>query len=237
MLEKLFESLDEKVFTPELKDSLVESFNDAVEAKVQDKIDELSEKSEEHIDLLSEKAEDFKTMLEEEAKEKEEALLEQVDMYLEKVVDEFIVEAEEKLETNLVNEKADLMVEAFDTMLVAGGVDVQKIVEAKEETEAEHKLEESIEKYDALIEENIRLEKENAELIKLGVIAEMSAGMSILEAEKFTELAELVEFEKSEEYAEKLNLIKENIKEDTGANPEDKRIDEDVKPKNYSHLI
>ena len=238
MIEKLFESLDKKVFTDELKEGLLTSFNEAVEAKVQDEIETLSEKSEAHIDLLSEKAEEFKEMLAEETQAKEEALLEQVDAYLEKIVEEFVAEAEEQLDANLVNEKADLMIEAFDSMLVAGGVEVQKIVEAKEETEAEHKLEESTEKYDALVEENIKLERENETLIQMGVINEMKDGLSMVEAEKFEELAAIVEFEKSEAYADKLNLIKENVKSGVGEKTDEVLNESKSKShKAYSHLI
>ena len=56
MLEKLFESLDEKVFTAELKEALEAQFNEAVEtkaaliaeAKIADAVEELNEKNEAH---------------------------------------------------------------------------------------------------------------------------------------------------------------------------------------------
>lgn len=233
MIEKLFESLDEKVFTDELKESLSTAFNEAVETKsvelAEAKVAEKETELQEAFDAQKEE------MLKE-AAEKEEALLEQVDAYLEKVVDDFMVEAKEQLGESIKAEKADLMVEAFESMLVAGGVNVAKIVEAKEDGSVEAKLEESVAKYDVLVEENISLEKENENLIKMGVIAEMKEGLSIVESEKFTKLAAIVEFSKDEEYANKLETIKESVK---GAKVDTTKVDESLNEdaKDYSHLI
>lgn len=235
MIDKIFESLDEKVFTDELKESLEASFNEAVEMKA-------VELAEAKIDELSEKADEFKATLVEEYEAKEEKLIESVDAYLEKVVEEFIAEAKESLDENLKAEKADMVIEAFDSMLIATGTKVSEIVEAKEASDVENKLAESIEKYDALIEENIAKEKEIANLIKMGVIAEMKEGLSIVEAEKFAKLADLVEFSKDETYATKLETIKESVK---GAKSEDKtedKVNEDVKDvkeskSSFAHLI
>ena len=132
------------------------------------------------------------------------------------------------------------MIEAFDAMLTAGGVEVAKIVEAKEADDVETKLAESVEKYDDLVEEVIDLKKENDKLIKMGVIAEMKEGLSIVEAEKFAKLADLVEFSKDEGYLSKLETIKESVK---GAKEE--KVDESLNENNketkptvsYSHLL
>ena len=213
MLEKLFESLDEKVFTPELKDALEVQFNEAVEAKaatvadekIEEAVESLNEKSEQHIEFLSEKAEEFVAM-------KQAEMVESLDKYLDRIVSEFMSEAKEALEESVKSEKADMIIEAFDSMLTATGVEVAKIVEAKDESAVELKLEESVAKYDSLVEENIALKETNETLIKMGVINEMKEGLSIVEAEKFVKLADLVEFTKDEAFAEKLETIKESVK-------------------------
>ncbi|MEN8718492.1 MAG: hypothetical protein ABF301_07545 [Sulfurovum sp.] len=213
MLEKLFESLDAKVFTPELKESLEAQFNEAVEIKakviaeerIEEEIDALNEKAEEHIEMLNEKAEEYIEM-------KQAEMIESLDKYLERVVEEFIDEAKISLDESLKSEKADMIIEAFDAMLVSTGVEVAKIVEAKDESSIENKLEESVEKYDALIDENISLKEENEKLIKMGVIAEMTEGLSLVESDKFKKLADLVEFSKDAAFAEKLETIKESVK-------------------------
>ena len=213
MLEKLFESLDEKVFTPELKKALEAQFNEAVEtkaesiaeAKIEEEIDSLNEKAEQHVEFLNKKAEEYIAM-------KQAEMVESLDKYLERVVDKFVAEAKDLLAESVKSEKADMIIEAFDAMLVATGVQVAKIVEAKDETAIETKLAESTTKYDALVEENIALSEENKKLIKMGVISELKEGLSLVEAEKFEKLAELVEFSKSGEFLTKLTTIKESVK-------------------------
>lgn len=213
MLEKLFESLDEKVFTPELKKALEAQFNEAVEtkaesiaeAKIEEEIDSLNEKAEQHVEFLNKKAEEYIAM-------KQSEMVESLDKYLERVVDKFVAEAKDLLAESVKSEKADMIIEAFDAMLVATGVQVAKIVEAKDETAIETKLAENTVKYDALVEENIALSEENKKLIKMGVISELKEGLSLVEAEKFEKLAELVEFSKSGEFLTKLTTIKESVK-------------------------
>lgn len=213
MLEKLFESLDENVFTAELKESLEAQFNEAVEAKaaiiadekIEEATDSLNEKSEAHIDFLNEKADQY-------VAQKQSEMVDSLDKYLDRVVEEFVSEAKDALNESVKSEKADMIIEAFDSMLTATGVEVAKIVEAKDNSAVENKLEESVEKYDSLVEELIALKDENETLIKMGVISELKEGLSIVEAEKFVKLAGLVEFTKDEAFAEKLETIKESVK-------------------------
>jgi len=242
MLEKLFESLDENVFTKELKESLEAQFNEAVEAKaasiasekIDEKVDSLNEKSEEHIDFLNEKADQYVEL-------KTQELIESLDKYLERVVEEFLKDAKGALDESIKSEKADMIIEAFDSMLIATGVEVSKIVEAKDDSDVQKKLDESVEKYDSLVEENIGLKDENETLIKMGVVNEMKEGLSIVEAEKFEKLAGLVEFTKDEEFAGKLETIKESIKgvvedEDLSESVDDSEKD-DVKKPAWAHLV
>ena len=179
------------------------------DAKIEEKIAELDEKSEEYINT------------------KTEEMLENVDKYLDRIVEEFVAEAADKLEESLKSEKADMIIEAFDAMLIATGVEVSKIVEAKDETEAEAKLAESIEKYDALVEENISLKESNEKLLKSGIILELKEGLSLVEAQKFERLAHIVDFSSSEKYLEKLQTIKESVK----AKPSVEKIEEKVEDK------
>jgi len=258
-MNKLFESLDEKVFTDELKKDLTEQFESAVEAKASElaeineaKVQELvevkaieiaAEKIEEKVQELEEKAEEFQAILEQEMNEKEETLLNQVDAYLEKVVDEFVAEAKETLDEAKKAEKSDMIIEAMEAMVVATGVDIMKITEAKDSTDAELKLTEKTKKYDELVEENIKLQKEADSLMKLGIIAELKEGMSVIEAEKFGKLADLVEFSKDSDYISKLETIKESIGTQKSEKIEEKaeeKLEEKTKTSvttSFSHLI
>jgi hypothetical protein len=224
MLTKLFEALDEKVFTAEMKESMEVQFNEAVEAKAQtlaeelasEKISEVIDSMTERVELLEAKQEDaiaeVKATLEEEFAEKETAIVESIDKYLDKAIAEFIAEAQAELAESVKSEKAELVIDALSAMMVAAGVEVSKIVEAKEESEIETKLAESIAKYDALVEETIAKDKEIDDLIKIGVIGELKEGLTLVESEKFEKLAGLVEFSKDASYAEALQTIKESIK-------------------------
>ena len=252
-MNKLFESLDEKVFTEELKQDLLEQFNSAVDTKAEalaevKAVEIVADKVEEKVVELEEKAEEFKKILEEEAKEESNKLLDQVDAYLEKVVDDFVSEAKDALDSDINNERSDMIIEAMDAMLVATGVEIAKITEAKDSTDADLKLKESTKKYDELFEANIELEKENLKLMKMGIIAEMKEELSVLDAAKFEKLANLVEFEKSENYVNKLEVILENInKTEVTEEIEEstKQLDESTKQKqkdekivtSFSHLI
>lgn len=240
MIEKLFESLDEKVFTPELKESLEAQFNEAVELKagiiaeekLDEKVKELNEKSEKYIELLESKAEEFVAI-------KEAEMLDNVDKYLDRVVEEFMQEAKTALDESVKSEQADAIIEAFDAMIIATGTDVAKIVEAKDDTAVEKELEESIAKYDTLVEENIALKEANEKLLKEGIVAEKKEGLSIVEAEKFEKLANLVEFSNDEAYAEKLDTIVESVKGAVDpAKEKEEKLDEsaDNKPV-WSHLV
>ena len=242
MLEKLFESLDEKVFTPELKKALEAQFNEAVEtkaesiaeAKIEEEIDSLNEKAEQHVEFLNKKADEYIAM-------KQAEMVESLDKYLERVVDKFVAEAKDFLAESVKSEKADMIIEAFDAMLVATGVQVAQIVEAKDETAIDAKLAESTAKYDALVEENIALSEENKKLIKMGVISELKEGLSLVEAEKFEKLAELVEFSKSGEFLTKLTTIKESVKGTADVKSENLKVagltEEHANPLIWAHLV
>lgn len=230
--------------------------------KIEEKIQELEEKAEEYMAGLekgiSEKeadleakiteydakiveteanAEEHKTFLDEKAEEyissKLEEMLDNVDKYLDRIVEEFVDEASDKLDESLKSEKADMIIEAFDAMLIATGVEVSKIVEAKEETEAESKLAESIEKYDTLVEENIELKSQNEKLLKSGIILELKEGLSLVEAQKFERLAHIVDFSSSEKYLEKLQTIKESVK----AKPSVEKVEEKVEDNTEEKVI
>lgn len=244
-ISKLFESLDDKVFTADLKESLEIQFNEAVELKVQELVEAktlaLEEKAEEYaemkVGMIEEKAEEF-------VEKKMQELSESVERYLDRIIEDFINESKEKLEESIKSEQSEMIIEAFDSLLVATGVELSKIVEAKEENDEKSKLEESIKKYDNLIEENISLKEENDKLVKLGIINEMKEGLSLLESEKFEKAASIVDFSRDNSYVNKLEIIKESILGTVEPKKEEKEvIVESVKESkieienDFSHLI
>lgn len=238
MLDKLLESLDKNVFTPDTVEKLKEEFNEAVELEsniradelVEDKIVKLDEKSEKHVEFLEEKAEEYIDQYKEE-------LLENLDSYLDRVVSEFLSEAQDSLEESVTSKEADVFKEAFKSMLVTSGLTTEDVNESTDENLSEE-VKSLEEKYNTVVNEIIDLKEENENLIRMGVISEMSADMSIVEKEKFERLAEMVEFVRDESYTKKLEMISESI---VSKSP-DEEITETVKPEkdlstSWSHLI
>jgi hypothetical protein len=229
-IEEKIQELEEKAeeYMAGLEKGISEKEAD-LEAKIAEydaKIVETEAKAEEHKTFLDEKAEEY-------ISSKLEEMLDNVDKYLDRIVEEFVDEASDKLDESLKSEKADMIIEAFDAMLIATGVEVSKIVEAKEETEAESKLAESIEKYDTLVEENIELKSQNEKLLKSGIILELKEGLSLVEAQKFERLAHIVDFSSSEKYLEKLQTIKESVK----AKPSIEKVEEKVEDNTEEKVI
>lgn len=214
-VQKLFESLDEKIFTPELKQSLTEKFEEAVQAKAeitaQILADELSESK---IDELDEKAEQYGAYLLEESQAKidefKKSITEKLEDYMDLVVQEFVSEAKESLSESLKSEKADMLIEAFDSMLISGGVDFTTIMGAKEDLQESQS---SSDRVDQLVEEVIQLKAEREELIKMGLVAELSEGLTLVQAQRFQRLASIVEFTTGPEFSDKLETLLEGIKD------------------------
>ena len=262
MLETLLESLDKDVFSAEMVEALVVQFNEAVETKAKEIAEaELTEAIETAVNEaleakekeLEEKAEGYilealeakEKELEEKAEAYNEAKLaeinESLDLYLGKVVDEFILESKDRMNESLKAEKADMIIESFEAMITMGAVDVMKIAEAKDLSYADAKLSESVTKYDDLMTNYLSLQKDNETLAKLGVINEMKEGLSLVESKKFETLASLVPFSKSDKYAEDLEVIKESVKGSVETKVEDtiiveSKVKTDTKV-NYSHLV
>jgi len=201
-LEPMFESMD---IEKEEKIALQEAFEDAVLKKTTELMEEYVEKE---VNERTEK-------LEEEYKEKVEFLTESLDGYLDSVVEDFIAENSETYEAQIADEKAKTLLEMFDNMVRVVGVDLLTIQEAKQlnedENSIEAKLERAEEKISDLADKLVESKREADKYLQAGIVAELSEGLTILEKSKFEKLSDLVPFDRSPEYVEKLETIKESI--------------------------
>lgn len=237
MLTKLFESVDEKIFTPETKEELSKIFESEVDKKANELAAEKVAELEESVDK---RVEDKVVTIEEE-------LTEKASDYIDRAVEEMVESNAQGLADKEAVERSQLILEAFETMVIAGGVDIARILKAgteaniNESSDIEDKLDELKDKYDSVVNEMFELRKENDKLVKSGIILEMQSGMSILEAQKFERLAEMVTFDRSEDYLEKLEQIKESVVGDDSVVEEQTKEElvESEKPskKAYAHLI
>jgi len=201
-INELFESMN---IEKDQKLALQESFDKAVLKKTTELLDE-------HVDAkVAEKVE----ILESEYKEKVEGLTESLDGYLDTVVEDFVADNAPMYEAQIADEKAATLLEMFDKMATVAGVDMLTIQEAKKDEDAEAdleaKLEESNDKVSEMAEKLVEAKREADKYLAAGLMAEVAKGLTVLETAKFEKLSEMVAFDRSAAYLEKLETIKESI--------------------------
>jgi uncharacterized protein YydD (DUF2326 family) len=104
--------------------------------------------------------------------------------------------------------------------MIASGVEIAQIAEAKEAEDAElvAESEEAEERAsvlaDKLMAENMELKEKNAELLKTGLVKESAEDMTALQRDKFLKLAQVVEFDEKNPVAfiEKMDTLVEAVK-------------------------
>ena len=205
MLDKMFEAIDSNVLTDSLKNELEAQFNEAVEIKsteiataiIDQKETELTEALNNKYDA---KFEEYKQKIDE-----------QVDSFITATVEKLVSESLKYMKQDLDNAKVEALKEAFDTLVVTAGTDLAKIhANLVESTKVGD--EDLSKKYNELYEKFNDLKKENANIIKLGFLNEVSADLSLVEKEKFNKMAELIPFEKTSSYKNKIELVKTQVK-------------------------
>ena len=205
ILEPMFESMDVE---QETKVALQETFDKAVLKKTTEMLDE-------HVDTkVAEKVE----VLEEEYSSKVTLLEDSLDGYLDQVVEEFILENAPSYEAQINEEKVKTLLEMFDGMAKVVGVDMLTINEAKVEKDsaeyeasAEAQVEKLTEKVSEMADKLVESKREADKYFQAGLINEYKEGLSDLEGVKLEKLAEMITFERSTEYVENLDMIKESI--------------------------
>ena len=213
-MNELFESMN---IDKEKQVALAEAFDKAVIKKSTELMEEVVEKQ------VEEKVETIK----EEYNEKVSLLEDSLDGYLDTVVEEFVQENAPSYEAQINDEKAKTLLEMFDQMVKVVGMDMLEIQEAKSARDqemlessdlyiAEEKVENLSEKVEDLNNRLVESRREADKFLKSGLINELKEGLTILEGEKFEKLADLVPFERSSSYMDKLETLKESIMSSRG---------------------
>ena len=153
-----------------------------------------------------------KTELEESfAKAKEELQEElsgQVNDYLEYVVEQWMEENKVAIDTSLNAQIAEEFIDKLKALFVESYIQVpEEKVDVVEELAA--KLEEMEEKLNGVVAENIELQKQIEAKTQAEVFADVSEGLVLTQVEKFRALAEGVDFDTTENYRKKLEIVKE----------------------------
>lgn len=185
----------EEDLSEEFKDSATTIFEAAVVSKVNDILESMS------VDLDSE--------LETEKEEVVESLSSRLDDYLEYVVEEWTKENELAIESGIRAEIVENFMEGLRTLFTENYVDIpEEKVDLVDELAAKvQELETSVNEE---MEKNIEVSKQLQELKKEQIISSVSEGLSETQVDKLQSLAEGVEFKNEEDYAKKLEMVKES---------------------------
>lgn len=192
-MKQILESLDAKIFTPEVQALIIEKFEDAKTSEVEIIRKELEN---DYADKLAESYED---------------LVEKIEDYTKLVASELKVEVLEKLNINEKSEKADAMIEGFQSMLITSGVTLAEIAENSKDSKLKDEVEGLKESLNKALNDKIELEKQNVDLNKVIVVESMKSGLDVISAEKLQKLASTIETNDIEDYKMKLVALKEAV--------------------------
>lgn len=151
----------------------------------------------------------FEQRLQEQFEEAAEGLVEQVDGYLALVAEKWLKDNALALESGLKTEITEGFISGLKTLFVENFIDVPEekfdVLTALEEqvTDLTAKLDESV-------ATTVTLTRTLSEMKKSEMVAEAAAGLTDVEVEKFTSLAEELVFESAEAFASKLQTIRES---------------------------
>ena len=183
----------------EFKEKAATIFEAAVFAKVNEEVNQ-------RVDALEEQ---YKTQLEESILETREEMVKKVDDYLNYVVKEWMQENELAIEKGIRSEIVEDFMVGLKNLFVEHYIDIpEEKVDLVDDLFAKvEDLEESLNKE---MEKNVDMQSELKEYKKFEAIANISEDLTDVQVEKMQKLADSVDFESEEEYAEKLQVIKEN---------------------------
>lgn len=212
IIEKL---ISEGVIPYDVGTQLKESFD----AKVEVRVAEITEAFKSQLNEKNEKAttafmELLKESFEKKAQEHKMMLESKLNDYMDLVVENFIKEHEEALETKMNEERVNALLEGFQSMMIASGVELKHIQEELDaDKEEQESLKESqLRELDSLAEEVVELRKEIETRKKVDYFKNLVEGLSDLQKSRLQEHAEKIADDLSlGEFSERMDLMKESM--------------------------
>jgi hypothetical protein len=177
---------------------------------------------------------DLEAELEAEKAEIVESMTSRLDDYMEYVVEQWMEENQLAVEQGIKSEIVENFMVGLRNLFAESYIDIpEDKVDLVDELAAKvAELEESVNEE---VEKNIASRKELAEAKKAIVLRDVTEGLTESQVVKMKSLAEGVEFDSAEDYAEKLETIKENyfpqeevISEDTSFDSEPVELEEET---------
>ena len=184
-------------------------FEGAVNSKVDATIENLKEQ--------------FDTQLEQATEQVQDELATKVDTYLNYVVEQWLEDNKLAVEKGLRTELTEDFIGGMKTLFEQHYIDVP---ETKIDIfdDLSERVEELEDKLNAEIDKNIQLEEKLSQSEKEGIIEESAQDLSEIQTEKLKELAGVVDFTTSQEFSDKVQMIKENYFPTT-SEPKTKPVD------------
>tara|TARA_B100000508_G_scaffold132145_1_gene120831 strand:- start:1197 stop:2495 length:1299 start_codon:yes stop_codon:yes gene_type:complete len=203
----------------EFKEKAATIFEAAVFAKVNEEVNS-------RVEALEEQ---YKTELEGSILETREEMVKKVDDYLNYVVKEWMQENELAIEKGIRSEIVEDFMVGLKNLFVEHYIDIpEEKVDLVDDLFAKvEDLEESLNKE---MEKNVDMQSELKEYKKFEAIANISEDLTDVQVEKMQKLAETVDFESEDEYAEKLQVIKENYFPANGSVASEESTNDDSQP-------
>jgi hypothetical protein len=138
-----------------------------------------------------------------------EDLSTKVNDYLDYVVEQWMEENEIAIESSLRSEITEQFIEGFRQLCVENNVELpEDKIDVVGELSAQ--IDELESKLDEAVNANIEMKKTLDEQAKELVFAEVAEGLAATQIDKFTTLAEGIDFDDADTYKRKLELVKEN---------------------------
>ena len=218
-MKQILESLD---IAEEVKTELSESFDRAVLTGA--------------VKLAESKEAEYEEYMYTQLTEMKDELEDTLNSYLEKVVEQFVEDNTFAMDESVQKEKYDAVLEGFNSLMIANGVEIAQIAEAKEAEEVVEN-ESTSALADKLMAENMELKERNAELLKTGLVKESAENMTAIQKDKFLKLAKLVEFDSSEpvQFIDKMDALVEAVKGEVVEKSE--KVEEKVQSLNESTKV
>ena len=203
----------------EFKEKAATIFEAAVFAKVNEEVNS-------RVEALEEQ---YKTELEGSILETREEMVKKVDDYLNYVVKEWMQENELAIEKGIRSEIVEDFMVGLKNLFVEHYIDIpeEKVDLVDDHFAKVEDLEESLNKE---MEKNVDMQSELKEYKKFEAIANISEDLTDVQVEKMQKLAETVDFESEDEYAEKLQVIKENYFPANGSVASEESTNDDSQP-------
>lgn len=181
--------------TEEFKEKATTIFEAAVNVRVEE--------------IKAQLEEETQVQLEEQVTQFVEETNQRIDEYLNYVVEQWMEQNELAVEHSLRTEITESFIEGMKTLFQENYIDVPE-EKADVIGELSAQVEELEQKLNEQVQDNIELKKSVDDYRKQAVFAEVAEGLTATQVDKFTTLAEGVDYNDAETYKRKLEIVKEN---------------------------